>query len=67
MFQNMSEQLKPTVVVELQKLTSDWPLDVIKEQNKEDRKVGISFVLYILCQCLCRDPFHLLKNDQLVT
>ncbi|KAK4433937.1 hypothetical protein Salat_0556400 [Sesamum alatum] len=37
LYQTLPEARRPTVMVELQKLVSEWPLEVIKQQ-KEDRK-----------------------------
>ncbi|KAJ0092965.1 hypothetical protein Patl1_25588 [Pistacia atlantica] len=36
--QTLSDAKKSVIVVELQKLISDWPLDVIKHQKEEDKK-----------------------------
>ncbi|XP_077233819.1 uncharacterized protein LOC143876082 [Tasmannia lanceolata] len=36
--ENMPDRKKPDVTVELQKLVSKWPLEVINQQKKEDRK-----------------------------
>lgn len=35
----MSDAKRPSIAVELQKLVSEWPLDVIKHQNDDNRKV----------------------------
>ncbi|XP_011071475.1 uncharacterized protein LOC105156912 isoform X1 [Sesamum indicum] len=37
LYQTLPEAKRPTVMVELQKLVSEWPLEIIKHQ-KEDRK-----------------------------
>ncbi|EEF45488.1 uncharacterized protein LOC8262394 [Ricinus communis] len=36
--QTLSDTKKPGIVVELQKLVSEWPLDVVKHQPEENRK-----------------------------
>lgn len=36
--QTLSDAKKPGIMAELQKLVSDWPLEVIKRQKEEDRK-----------------------------
>ncbi|XAR57124.1 hypothetical protein NMG60_11025155 [Bertholletia excelsa] len=36
--QTLSDTKRPTIVVELQKLVSEWPLEVIKHQKEENRK-----------------------------
>ncbi|KAF6176670.1 hypothetical protein GIB67_034532 [Kingdonia uniflora] len=36
--QNLAEKVKPEISVELQKLMSEWPLEVIKRQKKADRE-----------------------------
>ncbi|XP_031272972.1 uncharacterized protein LOC116131461 [Pistacia vera] len=36
--QTLSDAKKSGIMVELQKLISDWPLDVIKHQKEEDKK-----------------------------
>lgn len=36
--QTLSESKRPGIKVELQKLVSEWPLEVIKRQEEEDRK-----------------------------
>ncbi|KAG8375308.1 hypothetical protein BUALT_Bualt10G0086800 [Buddleja alternifolia] len=38
LYQTLSDARKPSIVVELQKLVSEWSLEVIKHQNKENRK-----------------------------
>lgn len=47
-FQNLSETKKPNIMVELQKLVSEWPLEVIKHQKEENRKVVTSITLLFL-------------------
>lgn len=36
--QDLPDAKKPSIMVELQKLVSDWPSEVIKHQKEEDRK-----------------------------
>lgn len=43
--QTLPDAKKSSIVVELQKLSSEWPLEVIRHQKEEDRKV------YHLCNC----------------
>ncbi|KAK6122621.1 hypothetical protein DH2020_043636 [Rehmannia glutinosa] len=38
LYQTLSEARRSSIVVELQKLASEWPLDVIKHQKEENRK-----------------------------
>ncbi|KAI3459299.1 hypothetical protein Pfo_015962 [Paulownia fortunei] len=38
LYQTLSDARRPSIVVELQKLASEWPLDVIKHQKEENRK-----------------------------
>lgn len=39
LLQNLPDAKKSSIAVELQKLVSEWPLEVIKRQKEEDRKV----------------------------
>lgn len=36
--QTVSDAKRPSIAVELQKLVSEWPLDVIKHQDDDNRK-----------------------------
>ncbi|XP_072997865.1 uncharacterized protein [Typha latifolia] len=38
LYQNLSDRKKPDVKDELQKLISEWPLEVVKRKKKEERK-----------------------------
>ncbi|KAK9933696.1 hypothetical protein M0R45_020876 [Rubus argutus] len=38
LLQNLPDAKKSSIAVELQKLVSEWPLEVIKRQKEEDRK-----------------------------
>ncbi|XP_047962282.1 uncharacterized protein LOC125207110 [Salvia hispanica] len=38
LYQTVSDLKRPSITVELQKLVSEWPLDVIKHQNDDNRK-----------------------------
>lgn len=46
--QTLSDVKRPGVAVELQKLVGEWPLDVIKHQKKENRKVFSFPISYFL-------------------
>lgn len=39
MWQTLSDAKKSGITAELQKLANEWPLEVIKRQKEEDRKV----------------------------
>lgn len=39
MAQTLPDQKKPSFTDELQKLVNEWPLEVVKRQKKDDRKV----------------------------
>ena len=48
--QDLSDAKKSSVIIELQKLVSEWPAEVIKHQKEENKKVDINiFVFYNLC------------------
>ena len=46
--QTLSDAKKPGIMVELQKLVSEWPLEVIKHQKDEDRKVQFHIIVQFL-------------------
>lgn len=46
--QTVSESKKPGIMVELQKLVREWPLEVIKRHKEEDRKVPIYISIQFL-------------------
>lgn len=56
MWQTLSDAKKPGIMAELQKLVSDWPLEVIKRQKEEDRKVLLliieNFEVLFLVKCV---------------
>ncbi|XP_057806004.1 uncharacterized protein LOC131020965 [Salvia miltiorrhiza] len=39
LYQTVPDVRRPSIAVELQKLVSEWPLDVMKHQNDDNRKV----------------------------
>lgn len=43
-WQSLSDARKSGIMVELQKLVNEWPVEVIKRQKEADRKVLLSIV-----------------------
>lgn len=40
--QSLPDSKRPSIVAELQKLATEWPLEVVKRQKEESRKVNLS-------------------------
>lgn len=54
-WQTLSDAKKSGITAELQKLVNEWPLEVIKRQKEEDRKVMLLIIedFELLCLLNC--------------